>query len=199
MKIILATRNFDKVKEIETLLKNLAVEILTLADFPEIPDIIEDGQTLEENAVKKAKTVHDLTGLLALADDTGLEVQALDGRPGVYSSRYSGENATYEDNVNKLLKEMNGIPDNQRNARFRCVISIVDINIQKNVEGICEGRIATQKQGHSGFGYDPIFWVPKYNQTFAEMSLDLKNKISHRGLALQKAKQELIQLLKIKI
>ncbi len=196
MKLILATRNLDKVREIGQLLADFNLEILSLADFPEIPDIIEDGLTLLENADKKASTVHELTGHLTLADDTGLEVAALGGKPGVYSSRYAGEQASYAENVDKLLRELRGIPESQRAARFRCVISIVADNFHKNAEGFCEGIITTKKKGTGGFGYDPIFWVPEYQQTFAEMELVLKNKISHRGQALRKAKRELASYLK---
>jgi len=189
LKIILATHNRDKVREIKALLKNTAFNVLTLDDFPEISEIEEHGDTLKQNAYKKAKTVFDITGSLTLADDTGLEVDALDGRPGVFSSRFAGEDASYEDNVNKLLKLMEEVPESGRNARFRCVISIVGHEIEKFAEGICEGTIIKEKRGDRGFGYDPVFYVPEYDTTFAEMDLELKNKISHRGIALNKAIQ----------
>ena len=192
MKLVIATHNRDKVKEIKTLLTNTAFDVLTLDDFPDIKEIVEDGETLEQNAFKKAKTVFDKTGLLSLADDTGLEVDALNGRPGVYSSRFSGENATYDDNVNKLLGMMEDVSDPGRNAKFRCVISIVGRGIKKFAEGICPGKIIRDKRGEKGFGYDPVFYVPEYEKTLAEMDLELKNEISHRGLALKKA----IQILK---
>ncbi|MDW7681703.1 MAG: XTP/dITP diphosphatase [bacterium] len=194
MKIVLATKNQDKVKEIKQLLKDIAVEVFTLDHFPEIDEIIEDGVTLEQNAIKKAKTVFHRTGLIAVADDTGLEVDALAGKPGVFSSRFAGEDATYEDNVRKLLQQMEGISQSKRGARFRCVISIVGPGIAQSVDGVCSGMITRQKRGVAGFGYDPVFWVAEYGQTFAEMPLELKNRISHRGLALQKAKKVLQQL-----
>ena len=187
MKIILATHNRDKVREIKALLQNTAFDILTLNNFPEILEVEEDGQTLKQNAYKKAKTVFDITGLLTLADDTGLEVDALDGRPGVFSSRFAGEDASYEDNVNKLLKQMEEVPEAHRSARFHCVMSIVGNGIEMFADGICEGTIIKEKRGDRGFGYDPIFYVPKYDNTFAEMDLELKNIISHRGIALKKA------------
>jgi len=196
LKLVLATHNRDKVKEIKALLKNTSFQVLTLDDFPEILEIEEDGETLEQNAYKKAKVVFDRTGLLTLADDTGLEVNALDGRPGVYSSRFSGENATYESNVNKLLDSMKQVPDSERNAQFRCVISIVGQNIKEFAEGICKGKILRDKRGDRGFGYDPVFYVSDYKKTLSEMDLELKNIISHRGLALKKAIQILNQIAK---
>ena len=199
LKIILATHNSDKVREIKALLKNSAFNVLTLDDFPEISEIEEDGETLKQNAYKKAKTVFDITGLLTLADDTGLEVDAIDGRPGVFSSRFAGEDASYEDNVNKLLKLMDQVPEAGRSARFRCVISIVGHEFEKFAEGICEGTIIKEKRGDRGFGYDPIFYVPEYDNTFAEMDLELKNKISHRGIALKRAIQILNKIAESKI
>ncbi|MBC8182968.1 XTP/dITP diphosphatase [candidate division KSB1 bacterium] len=196
MKLVLATHNHDKVKEIKALLSDTVFDVLILDDFPEISEIEEDGETLRQNAYKKAKTVFDNTGLLSLADDTGLEVDALDGRPGVYSSRFSGENASYEDNVNKLLSMMEEVPDPERNAQFRCVISIVGSDIKKFAEGICPGKIIRDKRGDRGFGYDPVFYVPGYKKTLAEMDLELKNIISHRGIALKKAIQILTQVVK---
>ncbi|OQX83000.1 non-canonical purine NTP pyrophosphatase [candidate division KSB1 bacterium 4484_87] len=189
MKLILATKNKDKVREMKELLRDLPLEILSAADFPELPDIEEDGDTLEQNAIKKAKTIYEITGIFSLADDTGLEVDALDGQPGVFSSRFSGENATYDDNVAKLLRMMENVPDDERSARFRTVIAIIGDDFQQTTEGICPGVITRERRGDRGFGYDPIFFVPEYDQTFAEMDLELKNKISHRGRALQKAKQ----------
>jgi len=196
MKLILATQNRDKVREMRGLLQDLLVEILSSADFPELPEIIEDGETLEQNAIKKARVIHDITGLLCLADDTGLEVDALNGQPGVFSSRFSGENASYDDNVEKLLRMMENVPEKARTARFRTVVAIIGKNFQRTIEGICPGVITRERRGNQGFGYDPVFLVPEYDKTFAEMDLELKNKISHRGLALQKAKQVLENYLK---
>ena len=187
-RIVLATRNQDKVKEIQELLSGSKVSIVTLNEFPDAPEVVEDGKTLEENAIKKAKVVSEFTGMPAVADDTGLEVDYLNGEPGVFSSRYSGENATYADNVNKLLEELEGIPWQKRGARFRCVVAFHSNHVTKTVEGVCEGLIAEQPKGEDGFGYDPVFYVPEYECTFAEMSLELKNQISHRAKAFLKLK-----------
>jgi len=195
LKIVLATRNNDKIQEIKEVLKGLKIDILILDQFPGIPEVVEDGQTIAENALKKAKVVSDATHLLALADDTGLEVDYLGGRPGVYSSRFAGEEATYDDNCNKLLKLMKEVPKEQRTARFRCVIAIIGSTIETIAEGVCEGFIINEKRGTQGFGYDPIFYVPEYDQTFAEMSLSLKTEISHRGIALKQARKILQQII----
>ena len=192
-RIVLATHNRDKLKEIRRLLDPAQFELLTLDDFDDFPEIEEDGATLEENALKKAREVYRATGLLSVADDTGLEVDALGGRPGVYSSRFAGENASYADNVRKLLEEMKDVPPDERTARFRCVVAIVDGRRETTVEGICEGRITTEPRGQGGFGYDPVFWVPEAGKTFAEMSAEEKNAVSHRGRAFRKAAQVLQQ------
>ena len=149
-----------------------------------------------ENSLLKAHTVYDRTGLPAIADDTGLEVDALDGAPGVYSARFSGADATYEDNVNKLLSVMEDVSDDMRSARFRTVISFVDEVQELWTEGFIEGRITRDPRGNMGFGYDPIFYIPRLEKTFAELSTAEKNKISHRGLALQKLRKILINVLK---
>jgi len=182
-KIVLATGNQDKVKEIVEILKNLDIELLTLKDFPGVPGVVEDGKTLAENALKKARIISGFTKLPAVSDDTGLEVDALNGAPGVYSSRYSGENATYADNVKKLLGDLENVPPEKRQARFRCAVAYYSENSTQIVEGVCEGEITDQPQGNQGFGYDPVFFVPEYDCTFAEMDLNLKNKISHRAKA----------------
>ncbi|MCH8018311.1 XTP/dITP diphosphatase [candidate division KSB1 bacterium] len=185
-KIVLATGNQDKVKEIVEILKNLDIELLTLKDFPGVPEVVEDGKTLEENALKKARIISEFTKLPAVSDDTGLEVDALNGAPGVYSGRYSGENATYADNVKKLLGDLENVPPEKRQARFRCAVALYSENNTQIVEGVCEGEITDQPQGNQGFGYDPVFFVPEYDCTFAEMDLNLKNKISHRAKAFLK-------------
>lgn len=195
MKLVLATRNADKINEIRAALEGLKMEILTLDRFPEMPALVEDGQTLTENAIKKARAVCDYTQLLCLADDTGLEVDFLGGAPGVYSSRFAGPEATYDDNVEKLLQRLQGVPREQRTARFRCVVALVGPTMERVVEGICEGIIGEERRGQGGFGYDPVFYVPNLGQTFAEMPLALKNGISHRGRALQKARVILEQWL----
>ena len=196
MKIVLATHNHDKEIELQHSLQGLGVEICSLSEYPDIGDIEETGTTLLENSLLKAHTVHDRTGLPAIADDTGLEVDALDGAPGVYSARFAGADATYEDNVNKLLSVMEEVSDDMRSARFRTVISFVDEIQELWTEGFIEGRITEDPRGNMGFGYDPVFYVPRLEKTFAELSTAEKNKISHRGLALQKLRKILINVLK---
>ena len=194
MQLVLATNNQDKIKEIRNLLDDLPVTIMTRDDFLEFPDVEETGKTLEENALLKASAIAEFCDLPALADDTGLEVDALNGAPGVYSSRYAGENATYRDNYEKLLKEMTGIPKEKRTARFRCVIAIDwHDGTTETVEGRAEGVIAEDAVGGEGFGYDPVFYYPPLNRRFAEMTVAEKNTISHRGLALQKARDVIIE------
>lgn len=195
MKIVLATKNKDKIREIKKILSDLPVEIKTMADFEGIPDVEEDGATLEENAIKKATEFHKFTGLPAIADDTGLEVDALNGAPGVYSSRFAGEEASYEDNRKKLLRELENVPEAKRGAQFRCVVAFADGSRRMTTEGIVRGKILREERGDSGFGYDPVFWVPEFEKTFAEIDLEKKNAISHRGIAFRKMKTELKILL----
>lgn len=190
--IVIATGNPDKLREIEAVLAGSRLNLLGMSDFPDFPDVEEDGSTLEENAIKKAREINIYTGYPALADDTGLEVEALDGKPGVFSARYAGESATYSDNVKKLLSELKNTPDSRRNARFRTVMVLADGDKIFSVEGSLEGKILFEARGNGGFGYDPVFYVPEYSQTFAQMSLELKNRISHRGKALIKMKDTLI-------
>ena len=185
MQIVLATHNRGKMEEMSAILGHLPVELLTLDVFPEIGDIPESGNTLKENAFIKAETVHRLTGLPALADDTGLEVDALNGAPGIYSARYAGADATFDDNCQKMLKELHGIPIEKRTARFRTVIAFVNGGEKEWVEGVAEGRIIEEKRGIGGFGYDPIFYYPPLRKTFAELDSVEKNSISHRGKALR--------------
>ncbi len=188
--MVLATRNQDKVQEIRALLADLPLTFLSLTDFPDLPDVVEDGETCQENAAKKAKEIALGTGYWALADDTGLEVEALGGRPGVYAARYAGENATYTDNCEKLLKELQPISAGQRGARFLTVMVLSDPTGQTEaVEGELEGQITEQFYGSHGFGYDPVFYVPTVSKTLAEMTLQEKNEISHRGHALRLAKE----------
>ena len=196
MKIVLATHNHDKEIELQHSLRGLDVDICSLSEYPDIGEIEETGTTLLENSLLKAHTVHKLTGLPTIADDTGLEVDALDGAPGVYSARFSGADATYEDNINKLLSVMENVPNDMRTARFRTVISFVDESQELWTEGFIEGSITEDPRGNMGFGYDPVFYVPRLEKTFAELSIAEKNKISHRGLALQKLRKILINVLK---
>lgn len=189
MQLVLATKNEDKIQEIKHGLEDLNITILTCNDFLEFPDIEEAGDTLEENAILKAVGVAEFTGYPALADDSGLEVEYLNGAPGVYSSRYAGPGCTYEENNNKLLGQLKGIAGEKRAARFKTVIAIAwDSENVETIEGVVGGFIAEEKSGQSGFGYDPIFFYPPMGKTFAEMTLEEKNGISHRGQALMKAR-----------
>lgn len=185
MEILLATHNKNKIIELSNALQELDIKILSLNDFPDLPDVIEDGDTLEYNSLKKAKEIFEYSGITTIADDTGLEVEYLNGEPGVYSARWAGENCTYEDNNRKMLKELAGISVDKRNAVFRCVITLFGDNLHKTTEGVLNGRIIEGFAGTKGFGYDPIFKPEGFDVTLAEMSLDDKNKISHRGLAVQ--------------
>ena len=196
MQLVIATNNRDKIKEIRHLLDDLPVTILTADDFLEFPDIEETGTTLEENARLKASGIAAFTDLPALADDSGLEVDALGGAPGVYSSRYAGPDVTYEDNNRKLMQELADIPPEKRTARFRCVIAIDwGDGTMETVEGVAEGFITDDIAEGNGFGYDPVFYYPPADKRFSEMTLDEKNVVSHRGLALAKARDVIIERL----
>ncbi len=185
-KIVFATNNINKLIEVQSILTDLQYQVVGSNEFPDIPDVEETGNTLLENSLIKARTIHKITGLPTLADDTGLEVNILNGAPGIRSARYAGENATYEDNLNKLLKSLAGVPCGERQAQFRTVISFVN-NLQEYwVEGIVKGIILHESRGENGFGYDSVFYIPELKMTFAELSMEKKNKISHRGLALEK-------------
>lgn len=183
--IVLASRNPNKIEELRELLSLPDLRVLSTADFPELEEVDEDALTLEGNALKKAHYVAMVTGLPSLADDTGLEVSALNGAPGVYSARYAGEQASYDDNVEKLLSEMEDIE--QRNAQFRTVVAFVDADKHWIFEGVCTGQISRYRKGVKGFGYDPIFVPDGFEQSFAEMGSKQKNSISHRGLAMKEA------------
>ena len=189
--LVLATRNIHKGAEVAVLLSDLGIKILTLADFPNAPQVIEDGLTCEANAIKKASTIASYTGLPAVADDTGLMVDALNGRPGIYAARYAGEQATYEDNLRKLLQDLEGVPYARRTARF-ITVAAVSIPLAQGTavaEGILEGLIADRPAGTEGFGYDPIFFVPQLGKTLAQLSYIEKNRISHRAKAFRQAKE----------
>jgi XTP/dITP diphosphohydrolase len=194
--IVIATRNKDKIKEIKKILKGLGIKILSLDNFKDIPKVIEDGKTFEENASKKARIISKYTHHLTIADDSGLEVDVLNGRPGVKSARFAGRKQNYSRNNKKLLKLMKGIPTARRKAKFVCVISIAkDGKVLDVVRGVCRGRIGFKSRGRAGFGYDPVFISPKYDRTFAELGTEIKNKISHRYQALKKAKKVIKRLL----
>ncbi len=182
-KIIFATNNLHKLSEVRALLGG-AFEVVSLKELGFEEDIPETGTTLAENASQKSYYIYERYGLDCFADDTGLEVDALDGAPGVYSARYAGEHASYEENVTKLLQELKS--KTNRTARFKTVVSLILNGEEFQFEGRVEGRILTQRSGSSGFGYDPVFQPEGYSESFAEMPSDLKNRISHRGRAMQK-------------
>jgi len=176
--------------EIKDILADLDFNVLSIGDFEDIPEIQEDGETFEENALKKAIQIARLTKRLALADDSGLEIDYLNGEPGVRSARFVGENATDEDRNRRALELLKGVPRQERRARFKCAVAIASPDGKAHVvTGVCEGEIALEPRGDKGFGYDPIFIVPVYGKTFAELGTEKKNQISHRAIALKKAKE----------
>lgn len=185
MKLVLATKNENKTREVAQFLAPYDIEVVSLNEFPDLPEIEESGETFRENAIVKASEALMFTGLTALADDSGLEVDCLDGLPGVYSARFAGEDKNDEDNNKKLLELLEGLPAEQRTARFRCVMAVATTEgFVYTTEGACEGVIAEEPRGNGGFGYDPLFYLPEYGKTFAELDLETKNKISHRARAL---------------
>ena len=194
-KIVIASSNKHKISEISIKIQPFFNEILSLTDFPEIGEIIEDGNTIEENSFIKSRTAFEYTKIASIADDTILEVDALNGDPGLFTARYAGENATYEENMTKLLESLDGIEDSYRTARFRTIISYVDGKDDFHVEGSIEGKILNNRVGNNGFGYDPIFYSAELNLSLAEMDSDQKNKISHRGLAIKKFASKIQQLI----
>ncbi len=194
-KLVLATRNPHKGRELAQLLGDMGIKIHTLEEFPAAPEVVEDEETCEGNAVKKAREIARFTGLPAVADDTGLEVEALGGRPGVLAARYAGEGATYEDNWRKLLHELEGVPQGQRRARFITIAAIAFPSGRvETTRGVLEGRISEQPAGSSGFGYDPVFWVPELRKTLAELTADQKNQISHRAKAFAEMRELLVRI-----
>ena len=187
-KVVLASRNKHKAKEISRILKDLKVKVLTLGSFPGAPKVRENGKTLKENAVKKAVKIARFTNSLVIADDSGLEVNALGGRPGVLSARFAGYGCSYSDNNRKLLRLMKGIPKNKRRAKFKCAIAVAnEKKVIGTTEGAISGFIGSEPKGRYGFGYDPVFVIPRYKKTFAQINPRIKNKISHRAKALHKA------------
>ena len=189
MKLVIATRNKHKLKEIRAIFLQPDIELVCALDYPDAPDVVEDGDTFEANAIKKAVALAKVTGLWSLADDSGLEVDALNGAPGIFSARYAGEPISYSANNRKLLKELEKVSN--RRARFRCVIALSSPGGRaKTLDGRCEGVIACEERGRQGFGYDPLFVPDGFSRTFAELDPETKNSISHRGRALKKAREE---------
>ena len=193
-KLLIATNNKHKVEEISRMLSGLPFDVMSLREIHNAPPTVEDQPTLEGNAVKKAREAFEATGILTLADDTGLECYFLELQPGVYSARYAGENATYADNNRKLLRMLKGVPPRHRNARFRTVVALVGEGVEKLFEGRVEGSILEEPRGANGFGYDPLFVPRGYKKTYAEMTMEEKNRLSHRALALQKTIEALRQM-----
>ena len=192
--LVLATTNKGKTRELQNILKDHPIEIKNLSDFGPIPEVIEDGETFDDNAYKKAAFTARVLGYPALADDSGLCVAALDGAPGVYSARYAGEEATDADNVAKLLDAMEDKED--RKASFQCVISIaVPTGAALTYEGRCDGILTREPAGDNGFGYDPLFFFPEFDKTFAQLSMEEKAKVSHRGKALKEVTREMDKIL----
>lgn len=185
--LVLATNNKGKIKEIKQILGETNIKFYTLEDFEGIPPVEESGETVEENAIKKATEVARFTGKLTLADDSGLEVYVLNNEPGVKSARYAHDDATDMENITKLLDKMKDFPPERRGARFVCIVVLADKDkVITTVSGSCEGLISMEPRGGSGFGYDPVFVKLEYGKTFAELDLEVKNKISHRAKALEK-------------
>lgn len=185
--VIVASGNKGKLKEFQELMAGLPVEVKSLKDYPEIGEIEENGATFVDNAYIKAKAVHDATGCLCIADDSGLEVDALDGAPGIFSARYAGEEKDDAANNAKLLQALENVPDTARGAQFHCAIVAIAADGRRfDAEGIVRGEILRAERGENGFGYDPLFYVREFDKTTAELSMDEKNAISHRGKAVRK-------------
>lgn len=192
MELLIATNNKGKVREIKEILKGLDMEVFSLADKGIDVDVVEDGTTFEENSMKKASEIFKIANCITVADDSGLEVDALDGAPGVYSARYAGEGATDEEKYTKLLNELKDVPDEKRTARFVSVVAVIlPDGTKTTLRGECEGIITKEPCGNGGFGYDPVFFVPELNKTFSEVTLEEKNQISHRGKAFKKLREYL--------
>ncbi|MFT5388283.1 MAG: XTP/dITP diphosphohydrolase [Candidatus Omnitrophota bacterium] len=188
--LIVATKNQGKMREIRLLLKEFDLNITSLADYPEAPEIIEDGASFADNALIKAKIIGAYTGALVIGEDSGIEIDYLDGAPGIYSARYAGADATDEDNNEKMLTDLDGVTDDKRTARYQCYVAIVDCqNTIDIVNGSCEGRLTTAPRGSNGFGYDPYFLIDEYGKTFGELDPSIKASISHRAKALIKVKE----------
>lgn len=192
LELLVATGNQGKLREIKELLKEFDINVTSLKDYPDLPKIEEDGKTFAANAIKKAVTIAMYTKKLTLGEDSGLEVKALNNRPGIHTARFSGENATDEKNNAKLLKMLQKVPLKKRQARYRCFASLADGGkIVALVSGSCSGLIALKRKGTNGFGYDPLFYIPRYKKTFGELDSTIKSKMSHRALAFKKVKKVL--------
>lgn len=197
MELIVATKNKKKLEEIREILKDLDLKITSLADYSKVPRIIENGKTFKENAIKKALKIAHFTGKLTLGEDSGLEVEALAGKPGIYSSRFAGKDKDDLKNNLKLLKLLAGLPLNKRKARYVCAVALADKDgLVAVAEGRCSGLIGFELKGDFGFGYDPLFIIPKYKKTFAQLGPVVKHKMSHRYRALFKAKRIILDYLK---
>ena len=195
--VVMATNNRHKFEEISAILTGMPFRLIPLSDYPDTPELKEEGATYAENAIHKARTVARFTGKWALGDDTGLEVDALNGQPGLYSARYAGENVTFADNRKKLLDEMTGVPWEKRTAVFRTVLALVGPSDETHVvEGQLSGQITETEKGAAGFGYDAVFYIPELKKTYAELTATEKNRHSHRALALEKIKQHIKRILK---
>ncbi|MGO1058918.1 XTP/dITP diphosphatase [Planococcus sp. FY231025] len=195
-KVIIATQNLGKAKDFEALLRPFGYEVLTLRDVAEDVDVEETGTTFEENAILKAETIAYMLKTTVIADDSGLEIDALGGEPGVYSARYAGGEKSDSANIDKVLEKLKGVPEEKRSARFRCVLAVAAPGKEtKTFHGTCEGYILEERFGENGFGYDPIFWVPAEGRTMAEMNPHEKAAISHRGNALRKLQVSLSKIL----
>jgi XTP/dITP diphosphohydrolase len=196
MEIVLATRNKNKIAEMSALFSNLPVKLLTLDQFPDVGEVVEDGRDCEENALKKAIEVSKGSEKPAISDDSALEIDALDGAPGVYSARYAGENVTYADNRAKVLSLMKGVPAEKRTARFRTVLALAIPGKEPILaEGVTEGTIGTEEMGEEGFGYDPIFHLKGDGRSYSQMTGEEKNRVSHRGKAAEQMKRILQKIL----
>ena len=194
IELLVATKNKGKLKEIKAHLVDLPFKVTSLADYSGMPEIIEDGKTFEQNALKKAVTIAMFTGKLTMGEDSGLQVSALSNAPGIYSARFSGEGATDKKNNCKLLRSLKGKPLDERGARYRCCVALVDRGgIISVVHGACSGVIAEKSKGRNGFGYDPLFIVKRYQKTFGELDPSIKLKISHRARALKKVRAVLAE------
>jgi XTP/dITP diphosphohydrolase len=200
--LLLATTNAGKLAEVEAFVKRLSINLISLRALGAWPQVVEDGSTYEENALKKARTLAQYSGVLTLADDSGLEVDALNGEPGVHSARYSGKDATDQSNNAKLLAELSNIPEAQRRARFVCVLALCapsPAGIQEwTVRAECEGRITFAPRGENGFGYDPLFFYPPLGKTFGEIDRETKASVSHRGKALKRMTEILAVCARVK-